>query len=256
MGNLGNTIKKFLSNKNTVTILGVIVGVLVLYFGYNYRVKKAVTPVSIPVAKVQIGSRTEITQDMIQFVDVSSSFLSKCPNVITNANQLIGKKVNIGSNIPVNGLFYTETVVNAEDMPDSAFANIPDGYTIFSLNVDNNLTYGNSMYPGNYIDLYLSGSDSGKPMYGKFIESIEILDAKDSSGRHVFDGTAEVGTTSVLLFAVPNDMYELLELAQDIGLDIIPVPRNASYSANPGATEIKSDYFQGYILSKGSIIRN
>lgn len=256
MGNLGNTIKKFLSNKNTVTILGVVVGVLVLYFGYNYRVKKAVTPVSIPVAKVQIGSRTEITQDMIQFVDVSSSFLSKCPNVITDANQLIGKKVNIGSTIPINGLFYTESVVNPEDMPDSAYANIPDGYTLFSLKVDNESTYGNSMYPGNYIDLYLSGSDNGKPMYGKFIESIEILDAKDASGKHVFDGTSDAGTTAVLLFAVPNDMYELLELAEDLGLEIVPVPRNASYSANPGATEIKSDYFQGYILSKANIIRN
>ena len=169
MGNLMNTIKKFLSNKNTVTILGVVIGVLVLYFGYNYRVKQAVTPVSVPVAKVAIGSTSEITEDMIKYVNVSSDFVKKTPNLVRNASLLIGKKVNVGTSIPVNGLFYQDQIVESGDLPDSAF-DIPDGYTVFNLSVDNTLTYGNSMYPGNYIDLYLQGrDDSGKPIYGEFI---------------------------------------------------------------------------------------
>lgn len=257
MGNLGNTIKRFLSNKNTVTILGVVVGVIVLYFGYNYRVKQAITPRSIPVAKEAIGSRTEITEDMIKYVNVSSDFINNSPNIIVNASQLIGKKVNIGASIPVNGVFYTEQVVNAEDMPDEAFANIPDGYTVFSLNVNNTTTYGNSIYPGNYIDLYLQGhDDAGKPIYGKFISSIQVLDAKDSSGNHVFDGTQNTGTTSVLLFAVPDDMYYLLYDAQLLNFQIVPVPRNNSYSANPGQTEISNEYFRTLIRSKSAVVPN
>ena len=35
MGNIMISIKRFLGNKNTVTILGVIVGIVVLYFGYS-----------------------------------------------------------------------------------------------------------------------------------------------------------------------------------------------------------------------------
>ena len=92
MGNLGNTIKKFLSNKNTVTILGVIIGVVVLYIGYNYRVKQAITPRSIPVAKQAIGARSEITADMIKYVNVSSDFVKNTPNLITNSSMLIGRK--------------------------------------------------------------------------------------------------------------------------------------------------------------------
>lgn len=257
MGNLGNTIKKFLSNKNTVTILGVILGVVVLYIGYTYRVKQAITPRSVPVAKEAIGSRKEITEDMIKYVNVSSEFISNTPNLITDANQLIGKKVNVGTSIPANGVFYTEQVVDAEEMPDVAFANIPDGYTVFSLNVDNTLTYGNSIYPGNYIDLYLEGmDDTGKPIYGKFITSIEVMDAKDSSGNHVFDGTDTTGTAEVLLFAVPDDMFELLNYAQLIDLSIIPVPRNLTYSADPGETEVKSEYLRNYINSRHAVIPN
>ncbi|MBO4600794.1 MAG: hypothetical protein J5634_00995 [Bacilli bacterium] len=257
MGNLGNTIKKFLSNKNTVTILGVIVGVIVLYFGYNYRVKQAITPISIPVAKNEIGSTQEITSDDIKYVNVSSDFVKKTPNLIRNSSQLIGKRIAVGASVPVNGVFYTDIVKEAADMPDSAFADIPDGYTVFNLNVNNTLTYGNSMYPGNYIDLYLQGNDdSGKPIYGKFISSIQVLDAKDSSGRHVFDGTTKSGTTDVLLFAVPNDMYELLYDAQLIGFKIIPVPRNYSYTANPGQTEISNEYFRTLIKSKSAVVPN
>ena len=257
MGNLGNTIKKFLSNKNTVTILGVIIGVVVLYLGYNYRVKQAITPKSIPVAKQAIGARSEITADMIKYVNVSSDFVKNTPNLITNSSMLIGRKINVGASIPANGVFYTEQVVDAEDMPDVAFANIPDGYTVFSLNVNNTLTYGNSMYPGNYIDLYLEGrDDSGKPIYGKFISSIEIMDAKDSAGNHVFDGTENTGTADVLLFAVPDDMYGLLYDAQLIGFKIVPVPRNLSYSANPGETEISNEYFRTLIRSKSAVIPN
>ena len=34
------SIKKFITNKNTVTILGVIIIIAILYFGYNYQVEK------------------------------------------------------------------------------------------------------------------------------------------------------------------------------------------------------------------------
>ena len=128
---MGNTFKKFLRNKNTVTILGVIAGVLVLYFSYNYRVKQAIEPVSVPVAKVTIGATKEITADMIDYVKLSSNYINKNPNVITDASQVIGKRVTTGTTIPTNGLFYYDQVVSADELPDAAFANIPDGYTIY-----------------------------------------------------------------------------------------------------------------------------
>jgi len=168
---------------------------------------------------------------------------------------LIGKKINVGSKVPKHGVFYTEQVVDAKELPDSAFADIPDGYTVFNLKVNNTLTYGNSIYPGNYIDLYLKGKDdSRKEIFVKFITSIQVLDAKDSSGRHVFDGTENAGTADVLLFAVPDDLFELLTKAQQIGFELHPVPRNNSYTSNPGETEVNSEYMRDIINSKAAVI--
>ena len=51
MGNISAFIKKTIANKNTVTILLVLAGVVVLWFFYNMRVKEATTPIKVPYAK-------------------------------------------------------------------------------------------------------------------------------------------------------------------------------------------------------------
>lgn len=258
MGNIVTTIKRFLGNKNTVTIIGVILGILVLYIGYNFRVKQATTPVTVPYAKEEISSRTLITSDMIGYMEVSSNVVNDSDNLITNASELINNYVAFGTTIPANSMFYRSQILTSGEMPDSAFANIPDGYTIYSLGVNLHTTYGNSIYPGNYIDLYFKGvDDTQKIMFGKLIESIEVLAVKDSNGNHVFETTVESRTPSELLFAVPNEMYDLLMKAGYISsssIEIIPVPRNASYSANPGDTVVSSDQIRDFILSKSATV--
>ena len=63
-------LKNLLANKNVVTILGVILIVVVLYAFYNWRVNEAINPIHVPYAKVTIGPRTEITPEMIEYVDI------------------------------------------------------------------------------------------------------------------------------------------------------------------------------------------
>ena len=47
MNNFGITLKKFLTNKNTVTIIGIIVILILLYWGYDRTVKKSVNPINV-----------------------------------------------------------------------------------------------------------------------------------------------------------------------------------------------------------------
>lgn len=257
MGNLMTNLKRFLSNKNTVTILGVILGVVVLYIGYNYRVNQAIELISIPYAVDAIGGKTKITSSMISTVKVNSSFVRNNPNIITDISKLIDQYVNYGTPVPAGSFFYKGQVVAEKELKDSATNNIPDGYTTFPLSVNLHTTYGNSIYPGNYIDLYLKAiDDTGRLIYGKFIESIEVLAVKDSAGNHVFE-SASPGTPSEMLFAVPNDMYELLmkaDLLTTNSIEIIPVPRNASYTQNKGETSVTSEWLRTFILSKSVTI--
>mgnify|MGYP005791654883 FL=1 len=256
MGNIVTTIKRFLSNKNTVTILGVLLGIVVLYVGYNYRVDQAIDTVMVPYARQTITATSEITQEMIGTMEVLRTFVSSNANLITTQAQLVNSTdpicVAYGTSVPQGALFYNEQIIACNRLSRNVISDIPDGYTIFTMSVNIHTTYGNSMYPGDYIDLYVKmTSRDNRIIFGKLIESIEIADVRDNQGNSVFL-TSETTTPSELLFAVPSEepenLFWLLNIASSItNLELIPVPRNASYTSNPGETAVSSEYLRNEI---------
>ena len=63
-----------LGNKNTVTILGVLVGIAVILIGYNYRVNNAVKPVEVPYAKVNYELPDHINDSDITSIEYHKVF--------------------------------------------------------------------------------------------------------------------------------------------------------------------------------------
>ncbi len=249
MNNILVGLKRFLKNKNTVTILALLVSLGILYWAYNYRIKKATDPIVVPYATRELQPRTLITSEMVGSRKVPGSMVTA--NVITSNSSIVGKYVSNQVDIPKGSLFYTNAVVEWEDMPTSVYANIPEGYTVVSLPVSLESTYGNSIYPGNYIDLYFATeNESGKLLLGKLIESIEVLSVFDGEGNNVFEKSSDVKAPSYLVFSVPEDMHLLLRKASYLSGTIFPVPRSAEYSTNPKSTSVSSDYLKNYILAQ------
>lgn len=252
MGNLTFKIKKFLQNKNTVTFIGTALILAILYFGYNWRINQAITPVKVPYAKVTIQPRTKITEDMIDYTEVLPNMVNS--DTIKNIQNIVGKWSNYNTLIPAGSLFYNTTVVTAAELPDAALVSTPAGYVPFNLSVNTNSTYGNSIFPNNYIDIYLKALDAdGKPMVGKLIENVKVLAVKDKNGRHVFENSEEERTPAIIIFAVPEDMHLLLrhvvELSnvKTVATELIPVPSTESYSAEPGALKLSSTALKSFI---------
>ena len=86
---MGSGLKKVLQNKNTVTLLGVILVVFILYFAYNYRVRQATNPIQVPYATKQISPGTQITEDMVGIRPVPPSMLEG--DVIDKQSNIIDK---------------------------------------------------------------------------------------------------------------------------------------------------------------------
>lgn len=253
MENINALFQKILRNKNLVTIIGIVIILILLYVGYSGQIKAKVKPVSVPVAASTIQPRTEITQDLVKTVDMPSISLEDS-NVIRYSNQVIGKYSNINTVIPKGSMFYQDTVVNKEDLPDSAFVKVKKGETIFKFNVNMDSTYGNSIMPGNKIDIYMKtgNGQNEKVMIGKLIENIEVLAMKDSSGRNVFENTSEARTPSMMLFGLPNDIYILMMKAaylQGIGVELFPVPHGGQVKTT-GATEVSTQQLADYINAR------
>ncbi len=252
---IGGVVKNLIGNKNTVTLLGILACIATLIVGYNLRVKAAIDPVNVPYAKQNIPTRTLITANMVGKIKISKTYTKNAKNLVLDERNVVSKYVSYRTSIPKNSLFYKDQLIEAEDMPDNAFSNIEDGYTIFSLDVDGKATFYNSIRAGDYIDLYLRAKDKdddGKYIYAKFIESIRVLAVKDSKGNNIIKNRMENGKPAELLFAVPDDMYLLLMKSQyiDMNVDIEPVLRNEQYTKDANETAIKSEELQNLILDK------
>jgi len=251
-------LKNLLANKNVVTILGAILIVIVLYGFYMWRVNSAINPIRVPYALKTIGPRTKITNEEVGYLDIQQS--SIMGNVLTNANtQIIGMYTNINSTIPEGSLFYEGMVVRYEELADSFLIDMPKDINgeymqAYDFHVGYESTYGNSVYPGNYIDLYLiSGNEddgNSKIIYGKVASNVKVLAVKDGEGNHVFENITENREPSIIILAVDEELLSLLRVAEKINnTELKLVPTNVQYrvESSEEILTLTEDEVKGYI---------
>ena len=261
MGNLVTNIKKFLQNKNTVTVIGVILAIIVLYFAYTMRINSAINPVSVPYAAEQIKAGTQITESMISTRQVPPAMLEG--DVILNVGEIVDKYAAADTVIPEGSLFYRRSVVEKEQLPGNIILDYPKNYVLYDLNVSTNSTYGNSVFPGNYIDIWLkavnkmsdeqvnSGNrDADKIMYGKLISNVKVLAVKDSNGQAVFQNIDDNKTPAMVVFALPQEYFVLLKKASymrtyDTVIELVPT--NEGNKDEPGDLELSSEDLKEWI---------
>ena len=219
-------LKQFLANKNVVTLLGAIIIVIVLYAFYQWRVNQATSPIKVPYANQAIDPRTEITDEMISYLEIPQSSLKG--NVLLNTNtQIIGMYTNVNVLIPEGSFFYKDALTTYEGLADSFLYELEDGLVAYNFDVSTWSTYGNSMYPGNFVDIYFKGVENEQIILGKLVENVKILAVKDSEGNHVFETTAEQRQPKEIIFGVPEEVHSLLRTAEYIkDAEVILVPTN------------------------------
>ena len=255
MNNLNASFKKFLGNKNTVTIIGVVICIFVLYVGYNWRINQVVTLVRVPYANQTIQPKTLITTEMISYMEVPQAFL--VGSYYSDANSIVGKYSNYNTIIAQGSLFYQPLLVDSKYLPDNALQEVPDGYTVINYPVNMSSTYANSMMPGEFINIYFKGvNDEGKIMFGKFISNIKVLDVKDSSGQHVFENSEETRTPAYMLFAVPEETHLLLRKALYLtkySVELILVPNTATLT-DADKVNVSSSDIESFINDKTEFV--
>lgn len=257
MNNLSSSMKKFLGNKNTVTILGVVLCIVILYIGYNYRIDQKVTLTKVPYANQTIQPKTEITSDMVSYMNVPSSFL--VGNYYNNADSIVGKYSNYNTMIAEGSLFYKDLLVDSKYIPDEMFGNVEEGYTIINYRVDMDSTYANSMMPDDYINIYFKANDDdGNIMFGKFISNVRILSVKDSAGQNVFESTEEARTPAYMMFSLPEDMHLLFRkaiyLANQYGVELILVPNTVTLDEKDADVFVSSEDIKDFIEDKTTMV--
>lgn len=255
MGNI--SLNKFLKNKNTVTILGVIVCLIILYAGYTMRINAKTALVDVYYANQTIQPKTLITEEMVSKTSVPASFI--LGTYYKNYNDIVGKYSNYNTMISKGSLFYSDLLVEEENLPDAILYDVNEGERVVSFPVNMESTYGNSIMPGNKVDIYVKlVNDRAQIVYGQFYEKVEILGVKDNAGKNVFENTDEVRTPAYAYFSLSEAKYLLfssLQYIQDYygkyDIEIVLVPNTLEYEADDKtATEVTSDYLYDFTLNK------
>lgn len=248
-----NSIVRFLKNKNTVTVLGVILGMVILYVGYTITLNKHVKPVQVPVAATTIQPRTKITADMITYAEVPESYISE--NAIRNESELIDMFSNYNTVIPQGSMFYSEAVTTEQAMPNYVLSLLKEGefgvsYSMTSTDSSKgNIAWG--IMPGDKIDLYMRVStDEGSVMLGKLLENVEVLAVTDSEGNNTYEVSDGSRTADRLIFGVKEDIFLLLLRSNYLDVEIFPVQHGAWVDDKDATTQLSTQELVDYIKAR------
>ena len=247
-------LSKFLKNKNTVTILGVLACLVILFVGYNMRINQKTALVTVYYANQTIQPKTLITEEMVSRTQVPQSFI--LGQYFKNYDDIVGKYSNYNTMIAEGSLFYYDLLIDESSLPDAVLYNVNEGERLVSFPVDTVTTYGNSMMPGNIIDVYVKLIDGNKVVYGEYFDNVEILGVKDSNGKNVFENTEEERTPAFIYFSLPEAKYllftsmnYLVNYNENAQIEIALVPNTQKFDAKDAtATEVTSSYLYDYVL--------
>lgn len=245
-----NSIVRFLKNKNTVTVLGVIAIIAILWLGYYFQLQRTVKPISVPVASVTIQPRTQITADMITYVDVPKAYISE--NAITDDQELINMYANYNTVIPAGSMFYNEAITTEQALPNYILTLLKEGEYAVSYDLGStDITDGWGIMPGDKIDLYMRvKSDEGSVMLGKLLENVEILAAVDDQGNNVYEVNDGSRTPSKLIFGVKEDIFLLLLRSNYLDIEMFPVQHGKWIDDSEAVTKLTTQELIDYIKAR------
>lgn len=249
-----SNLKKFFMNKTTVTILGIIVCILILFVGYNYRVNQKAHFEAVLYAKTEIPSNTQIEAKMLGVKRVNSDLIKNSPTLIKNMNQITDKSdnlyyVNFNYSIPKGGFLYADALISASDKADARIKAMPDGYRYVYLNVDLETTLGNSIRTGDSVDIYAFVNTNPK-IYGKLVSNVNVVDVVTGKWNTT---EKDEKNPNLLIALVEEEHYRFIEKAKRIGeIELIPAQNEEPFVHTPGVTEISSKEIEDYINNQYS----
>lgn len=257
MNNLAISAKKFFTNKNTITIIGVVAILVILYVMYTKTIDDATKKVTIPVAAKTINPQTQITAEDIKYIEVAKA--AQPDGIKKNDREIVGMYTGVGCTIPEGSMFYNGVLVLKEDLPGNWLTLLEKNsegelQKPYYFAVNTTTTYGNSIQPDDYVDFYVrTYGENETLMFGKLLSNIKILAVTDSQGKDVFRSTQDVGQPAYLNIGVYSDVYDLLKKAEylnETDIELIVVPHGGAVKEEDLKVNVDSDTLKDFIQNK------
>lgn len=233
--------KKNKKRNNKLIGFGVIVVLaIILAVSFSFLISSKTKPTKVLVAKENITQRTEITEEMLEEVEVPSVYLDT-QEVYHSKDDIVGKVVNINNSIPKGSMVYKTAVVNKDAITDAGVLGLGSDEVLLTIPVDMTTTNANSLIDGMNVDLYFKASGREiELMFGKLIENAKIIAIKDANGKDVLADPNNPGVPAYALFGVKQDVFETINKATSLGTITI-TPNTESYKTDKETKIVTGD---------------
>lgn len=188
---------------------------LLILIWHPWQMQRDLSIVSVPVAAHAMSYREIIQADDLAWRNLPQALID--PSVILEGEAIIGKAVS-NEWLIAGGSFFTEEMIDdPKTSLDQASLTLKQGQAAYSINADLVQCSGGTLVINEKIDVYCTIQQRGEnPVVDLLIQAARIIDLRDRRGLSLDDPNG-LGTASVIVLAVDQEMIPLITTALEIG---------------------------------------
>lgn len=204
-----------MKNKKLIAGLSIVLIILVNICLFKVILDKTIDLVEVPISKEEIKPRTQITSNMIEFIEVPSIYVSD--DVLILKEDILDKYTEIEGIIPKGSLFYKTMLYEEAELPDYPALKLKENQNVFTLSTDLLKSSGNSFVSNQSVDLHVTiEKKKENPVTDLLLSSVRVLNVIDRKGNDMKDSESNI--PYLINLAVDNEYIGLLKMASEVGV--------------------------------------
>lgn len=210
------------NKKKSIIVISIGLFVLLNLSGSMIIIKTLSKTVDVVVVSKMMLPRERITKDHIMTIAMPQNTIPN--NVLIKEEDIIGKVVAFETHLFRGMFFFEDAIEDMDETKDAPLLRLKANQVAVSLGVDVVKSLGNTLLPGQYVDIVFTLSIRNEnPLVDTIFFDVRVLAVKDRYGLDMHDPKSQ-RTPHVILLAIDhqhvNDFYLALRKGQ---MDLVPI---------------------------------
>lgn len=186
----------------------------------------ALETVDVVVANTTLAPRSIIEEKHLKVIAFPKGSLDS--SVYIDSKDVVGKVVSYDSTIHPNSMFFKSSIESISDVLDAPILALKDDQRAVSMQVDMIKSSGNTLLPGQYVDVVLTLPIRNKnPLVDVIFEAVRVLAVKDRYGYDMSDSKSQKVPHVALLAIHEQDVSDFYLALEKGSIHLVPLSTNS-----------------------------
>lgn len=211
------------NKKKSILVLSIGMILVLNISGSMIAIHALTKTVEVIVVSETLGPRSMIESKHVSVISMPKNTVPT--NVFLDESDVVGKFVSFDASLYRGMFFFVDAIESIDTVNDAPLLRLKEGQVAVSIGVDVLKSIGNTLLPGQYVDLvHTFVIRNGNPIVDTIFNDVRVLAIKDRYGLDMSDSKSQK-VPHVILLAInhsdANDFYLALRKGQ---MDLVPLP--------------------------------